>query len=128
MDPRWGRGVRGPRPPPPPGVRFSDEAPGSSFHATNSADMAARPSQATRPSSMTGRHEHRTAKVIELVGSSTASFDEAIRNALEDASSSTRGISGVHVLGQSIKCKDGHIVEYKVDLRVSFGIERTAPP
>ena len=74
------------------------------------------------------RHEHRTAKVVELVGSSTVSFDEAIRNALDDASATTRGITGVHVINQSIKCNDGHIVEYKVDLKVSFGIERTSPP
>lgn len=90
--------------------------------------MPTTPAQKVRDAPSSARHEHRTAKVIELVGSSTVSFDEAIRNALDDASASTRGITGVHVLNQSIKCSDGHIVEYKVDLKVSFGIERTAPP
>ena len=90
--------------------------------------MPTTPAQKVRDATPSARHEHRTAKVIELVGSSTVSFDEAIRNALDDASASTRGISGVHVLNQSIKCSDGHIVEYKVDLKVSFGIERTSPP
>lgn len=74
------------------------------------------------------RHEHRTAKVVELLGSSTVSFDEAIRAALEDASASTRGISGVHIENWSIKCSDGHPLEYKVSMKVSFGIERTSPP
>lgn len=74
------------------------------------------------------RHEHRTAKIVELVGSSSVSFDEAIRSALEDASASTRGISGVHVENMSIKCDDGHPLEYKVSMKVSFGVERTSPP
>lgn len=90
--------------------------------------MASRPSQAGRAANPGARHEHRTAKVIELVGSSTVSFDEAIRSALEDAAASTRGITGVHVLNWSVKCLDGHIMEYKVDLKVSFGIERTPAP
>ena len=71
------------------------------------------------------RHEHRTAKVIELVGSSTKSFDDAVRNALHDASETTRGITGAHVLNMSVKCIEGDIVEYKVDLKVAFGVERT---
>ena len=73
-------------------------------------------------------HEHRTAKVVELVGSSTRSFEDAVRNALADASETTRGITGAHVLNMSVKCDDGHVIEYKVDLKVAFGIERTPAP
>lgn len=72
-----------------------------------------------------GRHEHRTAKVVELIGSSRRSFDEAIRNALADAAETTRSISGAQVANMSLKCQDGRILEYKVDLRVAFGVERT---
>lgn len=71
-------------------------------------------------------HTHRTAKVIELMGASTRSFEDAIEHALTDASHSVRGISGAHVEGMSVKCEDGKIVEYKVNLKVAFGIERTA--
>lgn len=74
------------------------------------------------------RHAHRTAKIVELVGSSHVSFDEAIRNAIEDAAASTRGITGAHVTNMSIKCEDGHVIEYKVDMKVAFGIERTPAP
>lgn len=74
------------------------------------------------------RHEHRTAKVVELVGSSSKSFEEAVKNAIADAASSTRGITGAHVENLSVKCADGRIVEYKVDLKVAFGIERTRAP
>jgi len=71
------------------------------------------------------RHPHRTAKVIELVGTSTKDFEDAIRTALEDASASLRDIHGAHVVGQNVKCENGKITEYRVDLKVSFGIERT---
>ena len=74
------------------------------------------------------RHEHRTAKVVELIGSSRSSFDDAIRNALKDAAQTTRGITGVDVANMSLKCDNGRILEYKVNLRIAFGIERTQSP
>lgn len=79
-------------------------------------------------SSSDGRHEHRTAKIVELVGASKTSFEQAIKNAMQDAASSTRGISGAQVEGMSVKCDNGRIIEYKVNLKVAFGIERTRAP
>lgn len=79
----------------------------------------------TQMDETTSVHAHRTAKVVELVCSSTRSFEDAIQKGLQDANASTRGITGAHVLNQSVKVKDGKIVEYKVDLKVAFGIERT---
>jgi len=70
-------------------------------------------------------HAHRTAKVVEIVASSTKSFEDAIEKGLEDASKTTRGITGCHVENMSVKCDEGRIVEYRVDLKVAFGIERT---
>jgi flavin-binding protein dodecin len=70
-------------------------------------------------------HAHRTAKVVELVCSSTESFQDAIECGLEDASATTRGITGAHVQNMSVKCRNGKVVEYKVDLKVAFGVERT---
>lgn len=73
-----------------------------------------------------GIHAHRTAKVVEIVTSSPRSFEEAIRNGLADASSTMRGITGAHAQNFSVRCENGKIVEYKVDLKIAFGIERTA--
>ncbi len=70
-------------------------------------------------------HEHRTAKVVELVGSSTRSFEDAIQHAIEDASATTRGIHGAHIENLSVKCRDGKITEYRADLKLAFGVERT---
>ena len=89
--------------------------------------MAAR--TITRPPAQnanhTSRHEHRTAKVVELIGTSTKSFEDAVRGALKDAAASTRGITGAQVEGMSVKCVDGKVTEYKASLKVVFGIERT---
>lgn len=71
------------------------------------------------------RHEHRTAKVVELIGSSGRSFEDAVRNAIEDAAETTRGITGAQVEAMSVKCKDGRITEYKATVRIAFGVERT---
>src|SRR5919108_5649059 len=70
-------------------------------------------------------HRHRTAKIIELVAASPESFEDAVRVGLEDANQTIRGITGCHVENFSVKCADGKIKEYKVNLKVSFGIERT---
>lgn len=74
-----------------------------------------------------GVHSHRTAKVVEVVASSTKSFEDAIKHAVEDASKTTRGITGCHVQNQSVKCKDGNVIEYRVDLKLAFGVEGTPP-
>jgi dodecin len=75
-----------------------------------------------------GHHEHRTAKIVELMGSSTKGFEDAIRHAILDAADSTRGISGAHIENLSVKCENGEILEYKVNLKVAFGVERTRKP
>jgi dodecin len=74
---------------------------------------------------MNTRHEHRTAKIVELIGTSTRSFEDAVKVALADAAETTRGITGAQVEGFSVKCADGKITEYKANVRVAFGIERT---
>lgn len=79
-----------------------------------------RPAQAAN-----GRHEHRTAKVVELIGTSTRSFEDAVKGAIKDAAATTRGISGAQVEGFSVRCVDGKITEYKANITVAFGIERT---
>ncbi len=70
-------------------------------------------------------HAHRTAKVVELVASSTKSFEDAVQHAIEDASHSTRGINGAQVNNLSVKCKQGKIIEYRADVKIAFGVEST---
>jgi flavin-binding protein dodecin len=64
------------------------------------------------------------AKIIELVAESNKGFDEAVREGLEVASKSIRGISGIDVKNMTCKVADNKITSYKVTLHVAFGIER----
>lgn len=70
-------------------------------------------------------HEHRTAKVIDLIGTSEESFEDAVRCCIADAAATTRGITGAQVKGWSVKCEDGEITQYKAHVSVAFGVERT---
>ena len=93
--------------------------------ATRSATRPMQTGKPTKTANHSARHEHRTAKVVELIGTSTKSFEDAVRVAIKDASATTRGITGAQVDGWSVKCVDGRITEYKAALKVVFGIERT---
>jgi flavin-binding protein dodecin len=66
---------------------------------------------------------HRVAKVTELIGNSKTGFDDAIRNALMEASKTIRHISGADCVNMSVKCEEGKVIEYRVDLKIVFGIE-----
>lgn len=68
---------------------------------------------------------HRTAKVVELIGNSKQSFEDAVQAALEDASRTIRHISAADVVKLSVKCEEGRILEYRADLKIAFGIENT---
>jgi len=62
------------------------------------------------------------AKVIELVGESTNSWDEAVQNAVSDASRTVDNITGVEVANMTANVSDGRITEYKVNVKIAFGV------
>jgi len=64
-----------------------------------------------------------TVKVLELVGVSEKSWDDAVQNALKEAAKTVRGISGVDVLRKTAKVKNGKIVEYHTDCKFAFRVE-----
>lgn len=59
-------------------------------------------------------------KVVELIGISTKNFEDAISTAVARASKSLKNITGVDVMGQSAKVKDGKVAEYRVNMKVAF--------
>ena len=63
------------------------------------------------------------AKVIELVGSSTEGWEEAVRAAVSEASRSLRGVSGVDVQDWTASIEDGEIVAYKATVKIAFAVE-----
>jgi flavin-binding protein dodecin len=63
-------------------------------------------------------------KVIELVGTSNQSWSDAARSAVEEASKTIRGITGIDVVNSSAKVSDGKITEYRVTVKIAFPVER----
>ncbi|MGI6453386.1 MAG: dodecin family protein [Syntrophomonadaceae bacterium] len=59
-------------------------------------------------------------KVAELVGESSRSWQEAVENAVFEASRSLNNISGVEVYNWTANCKDNKIVEYKANIKVAY--------
>ena len=62
-------------------------------------------------------------KIIELVGSSTVSWDDAAKNAIVKASKSLRDLRIAEVLAQDIHLKDGEIEFYRTKVKLSFKYE-----
>lgn len=64
-----------------------------------------------------------TVKVIELVGNSEDSWEDAARNALEDADETLENVNGIELVSQTADVEDGRISQYKSTLHVSFVLE-----
>ena len=63
-------------------------------------------------------------KIIELVGSSTTSSDDAVQNALSDARETLRNITAVDVVSTGLRGDD--LNEWRAHVRVAFLIERVS--
>lgn len=64
-------------------------------------------------------------KVIELVGESPTSWQDAIEQAVAKASETVRQITGVEVLNMTANVDGGRITEYKADVQVAFAVDGT---
>ena len=65
-----------------------------------------------------------TVKVVELIGISENSWQEAVENALADASKTIRNITGVDVKSWKAEVKNGKITNYKVNVKIAFTVEK----
>lgn len=62
-------------------------------------------------------------KIIEVSATSPESFEDAIRAAIAKASENVRNIRGAWVKEQLVRVEDGGVVEFRVDLKVTFILE-----
>jgi hypothetical protein len=62
-------------------------------------------------------------KLIELVGSSPTSTDDAIRNAIRKASATVKHIDWFQVIETRGHVADGNVAHFQVTLKVGFRIE-----
>lgn len=65
-----------------------------------------------------------TVKVIELVGNSEESWEDAAQQAVRDAGETLENVSGVEVESKTADVENGEIVNYRTTLHVSFALER----
>jgi flavin-binding protein dodecin len=63
-------------------------------------------------------------KIIELVGSSPASSDDAVKAALADARTTLRNIKAVDVV--SVGLRGDNLDEWRAHVRVAFLVERVS--
>lgn len=64
-----------------------------------------------------------TYKMIELVGSSTTSSDDAINNAIDRASKTLRHMDWFEVMETRGHLQDGKVAHYQVKLKVGIRLD-----
>lgn len=68
----------------------------------------------------------RIAKVIEIIGSSENSWQQAADNALEDATKTIDNISGIEVGEMTADVQDGGVTAYRATVKVAFAVDRAS--
>ncbi len=63
-------------------------------------------------------------KIIELVGSSPKSWEDAAKNALADAALTVKNIKSMYVKRCNAKIEKNKIVEYRAVVKLAFIVER----
>jgi flavin-binding protein dodecin len=63
------------------------------------------------------------ARITEISSTSEKSFEDAIQSAVGRASKTLRNVRGAWVKDQQIKIEAGRIIEYQVNLLITFVLE-----
>lgn len=64
-----------------------------------------------------------TARVTEISATSTQSFDDAVKQGIERASKTLRGIQSAWVKEQTVKVENDKVVHYRVNMMVTFVLD-----
>lgn len=62
-------------------------------------------------------------KVIEVIGISHDSFEDAVNQAVAKASESISGITGVEVHSMNAKVADGKVIQYRASCKLAFAVK-----
>ena len=63
------------------------------------------------------------AKVSEISATSSKGFEDAVQQGLARASKTLRGIQSAWIKEQRVRCDNGKIVEYQVNMMVTFVLD-----
>ena len=59
-------------------------------------------------------------KIIEIVGSSATTWEDAARKAMETAAKSLKEVRIGEIKGFDVRMENGKVIEYRVKIAVSF--------
>jgi flavin-binding protein dodecin len=65
-----------------------------------------------------------TYKMLQLVGTSSTNFADAVKAAVEEASKTVRHMDWFEVIEQRGRIADGKVAEFQVKIQIGFKIER----
>lgn len=63
------------------------------------------------------------AKVTEVTASSTVSFEDALKQGVARAHKTLNNVEGAWIQEQKVVVRDGKIVEYRVNMKITFVLE-----
>jgi hypothetical protein len=63
------------------------------------------------------------AKVTEISSTSPKSFEDAVQQGLNRAATTVRNIRSAWIKEQHVRCQDGKITEYQVNMMVTFVLD-----
>ena len=63
------------------------------------------------------------ARVTEIISGSKKSFEDAIESGIKRANKTLRNVEGAWIQDQKLIIKKGKIVEYRVNMKISFVID-----
>jgi flavin-binding protein dodecin len=61
-------------------------------------------------------------KVVEIMGNSKVSFEDAVQNVVNNTSKTVKNIKSVYVQDMQVTVKNNQISEYRVNTKVTFGV------
>jgi hypothetical protein len=64
-----------------------------------------------------------TIRVVELVGESKVSWEDAAQRLVKRESAKYKNITGLDVLRSTAIVREGKIIEYRIDAKIAYAIE-----
>ena len=63
------------------------------------------------------------ARVTEISATSPQSFEDAVKQGIDRATKTLRGVTAAWIKDQRVKLEDGQVAEYQVNMEVTFVLE-----
>lgn len=67
--------------------------------------------------------DFKVASIIELVGESEQSWEDAVKHVVAEAAKTLQHIQGVEVLNMTAVVENGKVTKYRADCHVAIGVD-----